>query len=119
MESENTSKQLELLKQRICYDEDIFDDNETYEKVLTNLLEDSKYIALSIRFPFQDYFDLELPKKYNNWQLRCCEEIYSLIGKMNIKAYAENGISWTRDSGNISDSLKDEIMPTIGVISNE
>lgn len=119
MESETKKTQIELLKNRINYDEDIFGDNGIYEKVLNNLLEDSKYIALSIRYPFQDYFDLELPKKYYNWQLRCCEELYALIGKVNIRAYAENGISWTRDSGNISDSLKDEIMPTIGVITNE
>mgnify|MGYP003438606607 CR=1 FL=1 len=68
MESANT--QLELLKHRIIYDVDIFGSEETYNKVLENLLEDSKYIALSIRFPFQDYSNLTLPTKYNNWQLR-------------------------------------------------
>lgn len=120
MESEETKPtQLELLKGRIDYEIEVFENMTTYEKVLNNLLEDSKYIALSIRFPFQDYYDRELPPKYNNWQLRCCEELYSLIGKLNIKSYAENGISWTRDSGNISDSLTNEIMPTVGVIKDE
>ena len=51
MESETT--QLDLLKERINYDENIFSDNTTYEKVLNRLLEDSKYIALSLRFPIK------------------------------------------------------------------
>ena len=111
--------QLELLKSRIEYDIEIFDDKNTYEKVLNNLLNDSKFIALSIRFPFKDYSNMDLPKQYNNWQIRCCIEIYQALGKENIKSYAENGVSWTKDGGNISNDLKDEIMPTIGFIKVE
>jgi hypothetical protein len=120
MESEqNKPTQFDLLKERITYEEAVFGNIGIYNKCLNCLLEDSKYIALSIRFPFQDYYEIELPKKYNNWQLRCAEELYALIGKLNVKSYAENGISWTRDSGNISDSLKEEIIPCVGVIKNE
>ena len=75
MESAITS-QLELLKERIEYDSKIFTDKTTYEKVLNRLLEDSKHIALSLRFPYKDYSNIALPIKYNNWQLRCCTEIY-------------------------------------------
>lgn len=114
MESETT--QLNLLKERINYDENIFSDNATYEKVLNRLLEDSKYIALSLRFPYKDYSNMELPKKYENWQLRCCEEIYNGIGSVGIKSYAENGLSWTRDSGYISYELRGEIEPMVGYI---
>lgn len=114
---EGAKKQIELLKERISYDEDVFGKINTYEKVLEQLLEDSKHIALSIRFPFQDYSNMELPKKYNNWQLRCCEELYDMLGKENIKSYSENGISWTRDGGNISNSLYEEIVPMVGVIN--
>lgn len=117
MESETT--QLDLLKERIEYDENIFTDNETYEKVLNRLLDDSKYVALSLRFPYQDYSDIELPKKYNNWQLRCCEEIYNGIGTEGIKSYSENGLSWTRDSGYISYELRGEIEPMVGYITPE
>lgn len=117
MESENT--QLDLLKERIEYDENIFTDNETYEKVLNRLLEDSKYVALSLRYPYQDYSSIELPKKYENWQLRCCEEIYNQIGNVGIKSYSENGLSWTRDSGYISYELRGEIEPLVGYINNE
>lgn len=87
-----------------------------YESVLNRLLEDSKYIALSIRFPYQDYSTMTLPIKYNNWQLRCCEELYKLIGSAGIKSYSENGLSWTRDSGYISTGLVNEIEPVAGYI---
>lgn len=89
---------------------------ETYVKVLKRLLEDSKYIALSLRCPYEDYSELELPNKYKNWQLRCCEEIYQGIGTQGLKSYSENGLSWTRDSGYISYELRGEIEPLVGYI---
>lgn len=116
MESETT--QLDLLKERIEFDENIFTDSETYTKVLNRLLEDSKYIALSLRYPYKDYSNIELPIKYNNWQLRCCEEIYNSIGTQGIKSYSENGLSWTRDSGYISYELRGEIEPLVGYIED-
>lgn len=121
MESETTQSettQLDLLKERIEFDENIFTDNETYTKVLNRLLEDSKYIALSLRYPYKDYSNIELPIKYNNWQLRCCEEIYNSIGTQGIKSYSENGLSWTRDSGYISYELRGEIEPLVGYIED-
>lgn len=108
--------QLDLLKNRIEYDKDIFTDNDTYTNVLNRLLEDSKYVALSLRYPYQDYSELELPKKYNNWQLRCAEELYNSIGTQGIKSYSENGLNWTRDSGYISYELRGEIEPLVGYI---
>ena len=117
MESEKT--QLDLLKERIAFEQTIFTDNETYEKVLSNLLEDSKHVALSLRYPYQDYSNLELPSRYNNWQLRCCEEIYNQIGTIGIKSYSENGLNWTRDSSYISYELRNEIEPMIGYIRME
>lgn len=116
MESVNN---LALLKERIEFDSNIFTDNDTYEKVLKRLLEDSKYIALSLRYPYQDFSNKDLPKKYNNWQLRCCEEIYNGIGTQGIKSYSENGLSWTRDSGYISYELRNEIEPLVGYIVKE
>ena len=117
MESENT--QLNLLKDRIEYDENIFTDTTTYEKVLNRLLDDSRYIALSLRYPYKDYSNIELPLKYYNWQLRCCEELYNGIGTEGIKSYSENGLSWTRDSGYVSYELRGEIEPMVGVIEDE
>ena len=117
MDSENI--QLELLQQRIPYEEKIFGDEDTYESVLNRLLDDSKFIALSIRFPYQDYSNMDLPSKYKNWQLRCCQEIYQGIGTEGIKSYAENGLSWTRDSGYISYELRSEIESVVGYIQEE
>lgn len=113
MESAN---QLELLKKRIVYQENIFEDYITYENVLNRLLEDSENLALSLRFPYQDYSSLELPKKYYNWQLRCCEELYRNLGTQGIKSYSENGLAWTRDSSYITHELESEIEPIIGYI---
>lgn len=113
------NKQLELLKERIEYDTNIFDNVETYEKVLNRLLEDSKYVALSLRYPYKDFSTLPLPTRYNNWQLRCCEEIYVGIGNQGIKSYSENGLSWARDSGYISYELREEIEPLVGYIMVE
>lgn len=117
MDSSNT--QLELLKERIEYEENIFGDFQVYEATLKRLLEDSKFVGLSIRFPYKDYSNMELPSKYKNWQLRCCEEIYNGIGTQGIKSYSENGLSWTRDSGYISYELRNEIESTVGYIEEE
>lgn len=117
MDSENTQE--DLLKERIEYVETVFGDEDTYESVLDRLLEDSKYIALSIRYPYQDFSNMELPSKYKNWQLRCCQEIYNGIGTEGIKSYSENGLSWTRDSGYISYELRSEIESMVGYIVEE
>lgn len=111
--------QLDFLKERIEYEEKIFGSKETYETVLNRLLDDSKFIALSLRFPYQDYSDMNLPNKYKNWQLRCCEELYNSIGTVGIKSYSENGLSWTRDSGYISYELRSEIEQVVGYIIPE
>lgn len=92
---------------------------ETYIKVLKRLLDDSKYVALSLRYPYQDYSNIELPKKYNNWQLRCAVEIYQSLGTEGVKSYSENGLNWTRDSGYISYDLRGEIEPLAGYIIQE
>ena len=116
MDSSNI--QLDLLRNRIEYDKNIFGDLGTYTKVLNRLLEDSKYVGLSIRFPYKDFSNMELPNKYKNWQLRCCQEIYNGIGTEGIKSYSENGLSWTRDSGYISYELRNEIEPMVGYIAD-
>lgn len=118
MDSANI-EQLELLKDRIEFDESVFEDASVYETTLNQLLDDSKYIALSLRYPFRDYSNMEVPKKYLNWQIRCAVELFGLIGKENIKEYSENGLRWVRDSSNLSRDLYQEIMPKVGVIGDD
>lgn len=121
-ETATTTTQLDKLKERIPYNESIFTDEATYEEILNRLLEDSLYIELSLRFPF-DETQSELPDypKYKNWQLRCAVELYNLLlsGGENFTQYSENGISWTRDSSVISTSLQNQIIPLIGIPKSE
>lgn len=107
--------QLEKLKLRIPYDEDIFQDNTTYEQVLNDLLEDSKNMCLSILYPFQDITNMSLPSRYENWQLRACVELFNLADKQGIINYTENGISWDKKSDGLSVSLMNELTSRVGV----
>lgn len=114
-----SSEQLEKLTKRIAYNENLYGDESTYQNFLERLLEDSKYIALSMRYPYQDFYDMDLPRKYYNWQLRCCMELKELIGSANVKSYSENGLSWTRDSAYLSEQLATEIEPMVGYIGSD
>lgn len=116
---EEKSDKFKKLEERIPYVENIFTNKEIYEKTLDRLLEDSKYIGLSLRYPYQDFSNKELPKKYDNWQIRCAEQIYKGIGYAGIKSYAENGLAWTRDSDYLPYSLTSEIEPLVGYIIEE
>lgn len=110
---ENT--QLTELKKRIPYNSNIHKTEENYENILDSLLDDSKFIGLSLRYPFEDYSDYELPKQYYNWQLRCCSELYKLAGTKNVQSYSENGLNWTMFRNGLSLDLINEIVPRIGV----
>lgn len=112
----DSAKLLQELEERLPFEKNIYDTTDTYKNFIGRLLEDSKHIALSLRYPYQDYSNIDLPKRYHNWVLRCCEELYNQIGNQGIKSYSENGLSWTRDSGYISNELRSEIEPLVGYI---
>lgn len=111
--------QSDLLKERIPYEKAVFDSQSIYDKVIDRLLDDAKADALSLRFPYQDTTNMELPQRYYNWQLRCAEELYELIGSVNIKSYSENGLNWTRDTANLSTFLVNKIEPMVGWIKED
>lgn len=112
--SDEPPTQLDLLKQRIP---NTFGDNTQYEQVLNQLLDDAKYIALANLYPFEDWSEMELPRKYLNWQLRACVEIYTSLGPAGVKSYSENGLSFTREEGQLSSSLMEELISKAGTIS--
>ena len=116
---EQVITQSDLLKERIPYEEAIFESETEYNKVIERLLEDAKEDALSLRYPYEDTTNMELPKKYYNWQLRCAEELYNLIGSINIKSYSENGLNWTRDTAYLSTHLVNKIEPFVGWIKDD
>ncbi len=117
-EQEKPTTLLDNLKERISFNQNLFIDEDVYEKVLKNLLDDSKFIALSLKYPFDDTKE-ELPDlpKYKNWQIRCALELYNMLknGGHDFVSYSENGISWTKDSSIISKQLKSEISSNIGI----
>ena len=115
MDSTNINAQLEKLQRRIKYDADIWEKKTNYEDALKDLLEDSMYIGLSILYPFEDFSKKEFPKKYYNWQIRCCLELYNLAGRANLASYSENGLSWTMFKSGLSLDLINELVPRVGV----
>lgn len=115
MNEEILEGQLEELKVKIPYDEDIFESEENWVNVLTDLLKDSAYILLETLYPFDDFATYLIPRKYYNWQLRCCVELYNLADKQGITNYAENTISWTKLSDGLSNSLMSKLTSKVGV----
>lgn len=85
-----------------------------YELILESLLEDSKHIAFEILYPYEDY-PSELDKRYYNWQLRACVELYNLADKAGITNYSENGISWSKLNDGLSISLLNALTSRVGI----
>lgn len=106
-------EQIDLLKVRIP---NKYDNEEKYTNTLEALLEDTKNIALSNLYPFEDWSEMKLPKKYYNWQIRASVELFHFLGYEGIKSYSENGLSFSRMEDGISADLLDELMPNAGTI---
>ena len=104
------------LMKKIKYDKDIYGDMSNFELIIEDLIETSKYMALSLKYPFlEDYSKIEVPTKYKNWQYRCCIELHKLAGKEGITSYSENGLSWSKLTDGLPQSLLEEIIPRVGV----
>ena len=119
MTGEELQRLLPLLKERIPYDEVFFQDTSEYEIGMKNLLEDSKSILMSKLYPFEDYSEYKIPTDKYNWVLRCCVELYNLADKIGTTSYAENGLSWSRLSDGLSNSLLSELISHVGIPSKK
>ena len=86
-----------------------------WESTLLHLLEDSKNILMSKLYPFNNYSEYIIPTNKYNWVLRCCVELYNLADKIGTTSYAENGLSWSRLSDGLSNSLMNEIISHVGI----
>lgn len=119
MNDDELNVQLPKLKSRIPYDIALHENRRTYEQILTDLLDDTKFMCLSLLFPFEDYEEYDLPRRYYNWQLRACVELYNLADKISIKDYSENGISWSRLKDGLSEYLVNELVSNVYVPNTE
>ena len=118
MQEEELAIQLPLLKDKIPYDEDIFVEEGNWELILNDLLTDSKSILLETLYPFDDDLVIEntaIPKKYYNWQLRCCVELYNLADKQGVVNYSENGLAWSKLVDGLSTSLMNKLNSHVGI----
>ena len=95
------------LMKKIKYDKDIYGDMNNFEMVIEDLIEASKHIALSLKYPFlEDYSNIKVPTKYQNWQYRCCIELHKLAGKEGITSYSENGLTVSMENSRRKNSLR-------------
>lgn len=90
-------------------------EDDSLDKIFKINIKDARNIALSTLYPY----DLEknvLPKRVEeSWVVRCALELYEIMGQEGYKSYSENGLSWTKDSDLISQSLMNELVPNVGV----
>ena len=110
---------VERLEKRIPYNEQMFGNKKNYELILEDIVLNARYIALSYIFPFDDYSTMELPKKYINWQYRCCIELYNLADKQGFTTYSENGLSWGKLTDGLSLQLTTELTSRVGIPKEE
>ena len=119
MTNEEIEIQMPKLKSKIKYDEDIFGTYKEYEEIILDLLENSKSICLETLFPYDDFSSYLLPKKYYNWQIRCCIELYNLADKQGITNYSENSLSWSKLTDGLSNDLMNKLTSRVGVPKKE
>lgn len=114
MEKKQLERQLEKLKKRVHQTETQSD--EEYIETLTQLLEDTFTIAINELYPFDFGLIDELPKKYENWQIRVCSYLNKNIELLGIKSYDENGIKIELTSDSIPSSYMNELISTVGIL---
>ena len=120
MNNNEYENQIKKLSSRIPFDVDIFETEDNWRKILKMLLEDSCYIALETLYPYNhEYDETMLPKKYYNWQIRCCIELYNLADKQGFTNYSENGLSFAKLSDGLSNDLMNKLTSKVGVPRKE
>ena len=92
-------------------------DNEQ-DALLLDLLESAKFAILSRRYPFDDFpmndtGELILEPRYYDLQVRIAVHLYNKMGAEGQIAHSENGISRTWESGDIPESLLNQVTPLV------
>lgn len=94
-------EQINRLKRRL-----LLDDNE-YDELLSDLLEDAGDIICEIRNSDA------VEKQYLNIQVKIAVELFNKLGAEGQVAHTENGISRSYESADISNSLLKQITPMV------
>ena len=92
-------------------------DNPTDEELIA-LLHITKGAILNRRYPFGTALT-EVPVRYEYIQLQMCVALYNKKGAEGQTAHSENGISRTYETGDIPQSLLNQILPMAGSVVNE
>ena len=92
-------------------------DNEQ-DALLLDLLESAKFAILSRRYPFgnfpiDDTGELILEPRYYDLQVRIAVYLYNKIGAEGQITHSENGISRSWESGDIPESLLNQVTPLV------
>lgn len=86
------------------------------DELLAHLLEQSEGIILNRRFPFGAPEGAVVPAQYEHIQLQVALELFSKMGAEGQLIHAENGISRTWETADVSNSLLRRIVPVIGSV---
>ena len=88
---------------------------EQNEAVLEDLLDSAKSVIMGIRFPYGNWPE-DVEDRYKDLQIRMAEDLYNRIGASGQVSHSENSISRTWKGEWISEQLKQEVTPMVGVI---
>ena len=100
------SAQLERMRREILGDKS----NKECDDTFKDRLEDAKLVFLNKVYPF-DKEKTDIPARYTGWQTKCAIELHYLAEDGDFTSYAENGLSWSKDSSGLSDKLLQELPP--------
>lgn len=101
---------LERLKIRLQQETEAEDD------LLRELLASAESAIMTRRFPFgYDPENVEMPERYEDLKIRIALDMYNRIGAEGQTTHSENGVQRTYESGWISESLLNEVVPKVGV----
>lgn len=109
----------DMLTDRIWYMDVLFGTEKHYKRILEELIVTARFKALSVLYPFDNYAEMEVPKKHWSWQYRCCIELYNLADKTGFINYGENGWSWGKLTDGISLQLLNELTSHVGIPKKE
>lgn len=85
------------------------------EALLKDALSSAEQVILARRYPFGRDEDAEVPEEYQDLQVRIALDLINRMGAEGETSHSENGVQRTFETGGVSPSLLEEIVPKVGV----